>query len=489
MNLLKFLYILLIPLLISCNMPKFGDYKPIYFKGEKDLKIANDYINSLGYKTISEYTTKVNILDFPNFKEITIDKLTNLNDYDLRKDLFLKKLPNLFNLRNKKILYVESAFTSSDLRKLNQDKNIEAEMHSFNYKTKIKYFSIITFIIITILLLLLNIKYAPFIILFLISSCTIFIISDETLYFYPLTILSYLLFTLIDNFNKNYNKIYLRDISFTILTKKIKVPIFLFLLIVLYFIVIINFLNTNLESILIICVSISTLCIFLIFIWIKTESKSKHTFLSLIEIKEKKQGTKNLKFKILIHIMLFTVSLMPFFYAQNILNSYKNFNYFYSKKLNYFDYLNPNSIYLMVGHNEEIPNIVGYMYHILYQNELKYKITSQYGKVNTNVKEDYFEIENNKITINPKIVYKVDREFISQNLNKELSKLFLDNGKPILIYKETPKNITINKDNFKILFMVSLPFFLLLFLFKAIRFTILLKMNEKNYKKYIIGNS
>ncbi|ASQ28904.1 hypothetical protein CDQ96_00345 [Borrelia miyamotoi] len=488
MNLLKFLHILLIPLFISCNAAKFGDYKPIYFKGEKDLKTANDYINSLGYKTISEYTTKVNILDFPNFQEITIDQLSHFNDDDLRKDLFLKKLPNLFNLENKKILYVDSTFTSKDLRKLKKDKNIEAEMHSLNYKIKIKYLSSITFIIIITLLLMLNIKYAPFIILFLISSCIIFIFSYEILYFYPLTILAYLLFTLIDNFNKNYNKIYLRDISFTILIKKIKIPIFLFLFIVLYFSVIINFLTTNLEAILIIFVSISTLCIFLIFTWIKTESNFKNTFLSLIEIKEQKREKKILKYKILIHIMLFIASLIPFFYSQNILNSYTNLNYLYSKKLHYFDYLNPNNIYLMVGHNEEIPNIVGYMYHTFYQNELKYKITSQYGKVNTNVKEDYFEIKNNKITIHPKTVYKVDKEFISKNLNKELPRLFLDNGNPILIYKEAPNNIKINKDNFKILFILSLPFFLLLFLFKAIRFTILLNMSEKNYKKYIKGN-
>ncbi|BCR21515.1 hypothetical protein [Borrelia sp. HM] len=488
MNLLNFLHLSLILLLISCNMTKFGDYKPIYFPKEKDLKIANDYINSLGYKTISEYTTKVDILDFPNFKEITINKLNILHDEDLRKDLFLKKLPNLFNLENKKILYVDSTFTSQDLKKLKQDKNIEAEMHSFTYKTKINYFSSITFLIIIILLLMLNIKYAPFIILFLTSSCIIFIFSNEILFFYPLTILAYLLFTLIDNFNKNYNKIYLRDISFTILIKKIKIPIFLFLFIVLYYSVIINFLTTNLEAILIIFVSVSTLCIFLIFTWIKTESNLQNTFLSLIEIKEQKRETKILKFKILIHIMLFIASIIPFFYSQNILNSYKDLNYLYSKKLHYFDYLNPNNIYLMVGHNEEIPNIVGYMYHTFYQNELKHKITAQYGKVNTHIKEDYFEIENNKITINPKTVYKVDKEFISKNLNKELPKLFLDNGNPILIYKEAPNNIKINKDNFKILFTLSLPFFLLLFLFKAIRFTILLNMSEKNYKKYIKGN-
>ncbi|WP_024654183.1 hypothetical protein [Borrelia persica] len=488
MNLLKFLHILLISLL-SCNMAKFGDYKPIYLQGEKDLKIANEYINSLGYKTLSEYTTKVHILDFPNFKEITIDKVIHLNDYDLRKDLFLKKLPNLFNIENKKILYVESSFTNKDLKKLKHDKNIEAELHSFNYKTKIQYFSIITFIIMMLLLLLLNIKYAPFIILFLISSCIIFIFSDEILYFYPLTILSYLLFILIDNFNKNYNKIYLRDISFTVLIKKIKIPIFLFLFIVLYFTISINFLSSNLEAILIISVSISTLCIFLIFTWIKTESNFSNTFLSLIEIKEQKKETKILRYKAIIHTMLFIGSIMPFFYAQNVLNSYKNFNYLYSKKLNYFDYLNPTNIYLMVGHNEEIPNIVGYMYHIFYQNELKYKITSQYGKINTNVQEDYFKIENNKITINPKIIYKVDKEFISKNLNKELSKLFLENKNPILIYKETPDNITINKNNFTTLFALSLPFFLLLFLFKAIRFTILLNMNKKSYRKYIRGNT
>ncbi|AHH10225.1 Hypothetical protein BCO_0108001 [Borrelia coriaceae ATCC 43381] len=186
-------------------------------------------------------------------------------------------------------------------------------MHSLHYKTKIKYFSSMTFIAIIILLLLLNIKYAPFIILFLISSCTIFIFNDETLYFYPLTILSYLLFTLIDHFNKNYNKMYLKDISFAVLINKIKIPIFLFLFIVLYFIIIINFLTTNLESPLIIFVSISTLCIFLIFTWIKTESNFQHTFLSLIEIKEQKRETKTLKFKIFIHIMLFITSLMPFF--------------------------------------------------------------------------------------------------------------------------------------------------------------------------------
>ena len=74
-----------------------------------------------------------------------------------------------------------------------------------------------------------------------------------------------------------------------------------------------------------------------------------------------------MKLKIITHMLLFIASLMPFFYSQYILNSYQNFNYLYSKKLNYFNYLNPNSIYLMVGYNEEIPNIMGYMSHILYQ--------------------------------------------------------------------------------------------------------------------------
>ncbi|AYE35967.1 hypothetical protein DB313_00365 [Borrelia turcica IST7] len=484
MNPLKLLYIMLV-LLTSCNMAKFGDYKPIYFKGEEDLKTANDYINSLGYKTISEYTTKVNILDFPNFKEIKIHELTKINDYDLRKDLFLKNLPNLFNLSNKKILYVDSSFTNNDLKKLKQDKNIEGELHSFNYKTKINYFSNIVFILIIALLLLLNIKYSPFILLFLISSCTILIFSNEMLYFYPLTILAYLLFVLIDNFNKNYNKIYLQDISFLTLIKRIKFPIFLFLFIVLYYNVIIHFLTTNLEPIFIIFVSISTLCIFLIFTWIKTERNFKDTFLFLIELKEQKREAKIMKLKIITHMLLFIASLMPFFYSQYILNSYQNFNYLYSKKLNYFNYLNPNSIYLMVGYNEEIPNIMGYMSHILYQNELKYKITSKYGDSTKNVKEDYFEIENNKITINPKTVYKVDKEFISKHLNQELSKLFLDNESPILIYKETNQSIAMDKDNSTILFFLSLPFFLLLFLFKAIRFTILLNISEKNYRKYI----
>ncbi|WP_445435791.1 hypothetical protein [Candidatus Borreliella tachyglossi] len=488
MNLLKFLHILLILFFTSCNMAKFGDYKPIYFKSEEDLKHASIYINSLGYKTISEYTTKISILDFPDFKEITIYEAMKLNDYDLRKDLFLKKLPNLFNLENKKILYVDSQFTNNDLIKLKKDKNIEADMHSLHYKTKINYFSIIIFISIMMLLLMLNMKYVPFMLTFFTASCTILIFSNAMPYFYPLTILAYLLFALIDNFNKNYNKIYLKEISFLTLMKKIKFPIFLFLFIVLYFIVISNFLITNLEPIFIIFVSISTLCIFLIFTWIKTESNFKDTFLFLIEIKEQKREVRNLRLKIIIHLMLFIASLMPFFYSQHILNSYKNSNYLYSKNLNYFDYLNPENIYLTEGYTEEIPNIVGYMAHILYQNELKYKITSKYGEVKKNIEEDYFKIENNKIIINPKTVYKVDKEFISSNLNQEFSRLFLYNGTPILIYKEVHANITTIQDNISTLFALSLPFFLLLFLFKAIRFTILLNMSEKSYRKYTKGN-
>ncbi|WKC57658.1 hypothetical protein [Borrelia sp. P9F1] len=477
MNPFKLLCIL--TLLSSCSMAEFGDYKPVYFKGEEDLKIANDYINSLGYRTISEYTTKVKILDFPDFKEMTIHELIKLNDHDLRKDLFLKNLPNLFNLSNRKILYVDSSFTSNDLKKLKRAKKVEGELHSFNYKTKINYFSNTVFIVMITLLLLLNIQYSPFILLFLISSCTVLLFNNEMLYFYPLTILSYLLFVLIDNFNKNYNKICLRDISFLSLIKRIKFPIFLFLFMVLYYIVIINFLTTSLEPFFIIFVSATTLCIFLIFTWIKTERNFKNTFLFLIEIKEQNRKARIIKLQIITHLMLFIASMMPFFYSQYMLTSYQRSSYLYSKKLNYFDYLNPNSIYLMVGYKEEIPNIMGYMSHIIYQNELKYKITSKYGESTKNVEEDYFEIKNNKITISPKTVYKVDKEFMSKHLNQGLSKLFLYNGNPILIYKETDSSILTDKDNSTILFVLSLPFFLLLFLFKAIRFTILLNINKK----------
>ncbi len=178
---------------------------------------------------------------------------------------------------------------------------------------------------------------------------------------------------------------------------------------------------------------------------------------------------------------------MPFAYSSYILNSYKNINYLYSKKLNYFDYLNPNNIYIMLGYNKDMPNIVGYLSHILYQNELKYNITAKYGKIPKNIKENYFEVKNDKIEINPKTVYEVDKSFIDEALKKDLASLFLNNKNPILIYKENKNNINIDKKNYKMLFLFSLPFFVLLFLFKAIRFTILLNINEKTYKKYIQG--
>ncbi len=134
-----------------------------------------------------------------------------------------------------------------------------------------------------------------------------------------------------------------------------------------------------------------------------------------------------------------------------------------------------------------MPNIVGYLSHILYQNELKYNITAKYGKIPKNIKENYFEVKNDKIEINPKTVYEVDKSFIDEALKKDLASLFLNNKNPILIYKENKNNINIDKKNYKMLFLFSLPFFVLLFLFKAIRFTILLNINEKTYKKYIQG--
>lgn len=136
---------------------------------------------------------------------------------------------------------------------------------------------------------------------------------------------------------------------------------------------------------------------------------------------------------------------MPFAYSSYILNSYKNINYLYSKKLNYFDYLNPNNIYIMLGYNKDMPNIVGYLSHILYQNELKYNITAKYGKIPKNIKENYFEVKNDKIEINPKTVYEVDKSFIDEALKKDLASLFLNNKNPILIYKENKNNINIDK--------------------------------------------
>nr|WP_267914905.1 hypothetical protein [Borreliella garinii] len=417
------------PLINSCDVAQFGDYKPLYFTNEADLKTANEYINSLGYKTISEYTTKIDILDFPENKKITINETNKLNNLDLRKNIFLKKLPNLFNIENKKLLYVENRFKTINFKNLKKELNINA-----------------------------------------------------------FTVLSYLLFSIINNFNKNYNKIYLKEINFLTLITKIKHLLFFFTFTTLYFIAITAFFTTNIDPTFIAFVAIPALCIFLIFSWIKTESNFKDTFLFPIEIKERrKEEKKTLKFKIAIHLLLFTLSLMPFAYSSYILNSYKNINYLYSKKLNYFDYLNPNNIYIMLGYNKDMPNIVGYLSHILYQNELKYNITAKYGKIPKNIKENYFEVKNDKIEINPKTVYEVDKSFIDAALKKDLASLFLNNKNPILIYKENKNNINIDKKNYKMLFLFSLPFFVLLFLFKAIKFTILLNINEKTYKKYIQG--
>ncbi len=297
------------PLINSCDVAQFGDYKPLYFTNEADLKTANEYINSLGYKTISEYTTKIDILDFPENKKITI---------------------------------------------------------------------------------------------------------NET--------------------NKH-----LKEINFLTLITKIKHLLFFFTFTTLYFITITAFFTTNIDPTFIAFVAIPALCIFLIFSWIKTESNFKDTFLFPIEIKERrKEEKKTLKFKIAIHLLLFTLSLMPFAYSSYILNSYKNINYLYSKKLNYFDYLNPNNIYIMLGYNKDMPNIVGYLSHILYQNELKYNITAKYGKIPKNIKENYFEVKNDKIEINPKTVYEVDKSFIDEALKKDLASLFLNNKNPIRVCTNTP---------------------------------------------------
>nr|WP_301393784.1 hypothetical protein [Borreliella turdi]WKC77658.1 hypothetical protein QIA31_00875 [Borreliella turdi] len=476
--------IAIMPLINSCDVAQFGDYRPLYFTNETELKTAHEYISSLGYKTISEYTTKIDILDFPENKKITINETNKLNNLDLRKNIFLKKLPNLFNIENKKLLYVENRFKAINLKKLKKELNINVEMHSLDYKTKINFISSIIFLIIAILLIFLDPANSIFTLIFLLISSLTFIISKEIIYFYPFTILFYLLFSIINNFNKKYNKIYLKEINFLTLITKIKHLLFFFIFTTLYFITIITFFTTNIDPTFIAFVATTTLCIFLIFSWIKTESNFKDTFLFPIEIKEKrKEEKKTLKLKIAIHLLLFTLSLMPFAYSSYMLNSYKNINYLYSKKLNYFDYLNPNNIYIMLGYNKDIPNIIGYLSHILYQNELKYNITAKYGKIPKNIKENYFEIKTDKIKINPKTVYKLDKSFIDEALNKELASLFLKNKTPILIYKEKKNNIDIDKKNNKILFLLSLPFFLLLFLFKAIRFTILLNINEKTYKK------
>lgn len=477
-----------IPLISSCNIAQFGDYKPLYFTNETDLKNANEYINSLGYKTISEYTTKIDILDFPENKKITIYEANKLNNLDLRKNIFLKKLPNLFNTEHKKLLYVENRFKTIDFKKLKKDLNINVDMHSLDYKTKINFISSIIFLIIIILLIFLDPANSIFTLIFLLISSLIFIISKEILYFYPFTVLSYLLFSVINNFNKNYNKIYLKEINFLTLITKIKHLLFFFIFTTLYFITIITFFTTNIDPTFIVFAAIPALCIFLIFSWIKTESNFKDTFLFPIEIKErKKEEKKALKSKITIHLLLFTLSLMPFAYSSYMLNFHKNINYLYSKKLNYFDYLNPNNIYIMLGYNKEMPNIVGYLSHILYQNELKYNFNAKYGKIPKNIKENHFEIKNDKIEINPKTVYEVDKSFIDETLKKDLASLFLKNKNPILIYKENKNNINTDKKNYKMLFLFSLPFFVLLFLFKAIRFTILLNINEKTYRKYIQG--
>ncbi|WKC73789.1 hypothetical protein QIA34_00915 [Borreliella yangtzensis] len=480
--------IITIPLINSCNIAQFGDYKPLYFTNETDLKNANAYINSLGYKTISEYTTKIDILDFPENKKITIHEATKLNNLDLRKNIFLKKLPNLFNIEHKKLLYVENRFKTIDFKKLKKDLDINVDMHSLDYKTKINFISSAIFLIIIILLIFLDPANSIFTLIFLLISSLTFIISKEILYFYPFTVLSYLLFSIINNFNKNYNKIYLKEINFLTLITKIKHLLFLFIFTTLYFIIIMTFFTTNIDPTFIVFTAIPALCIFLIFSWIKTESNFKDTFLFPIEIKEKKKEEKKaLKSKIAIHLMLFTLSLMPFAYSSYMLNSYKNTSYLYGKKINYFDYLNPNNIYIMLGYNKEIPNIVGYLSHILYQNELKYNINAKYGKIPKNIIENHFEIKTDKIEINPKIVYEIDKSFIDETLKKDLASLFLRNKTPILIYKENKNNINTDKKNYKMLFLFSLPFFVLLFLFKAIRFTILLNINEKTYKKYIQG--
>lgn len=486
---LSFLCLITTMLLInSCDIAQFGDYNPLYFTTEADLKTANEYINSLGFKTISEYTTKIDILDFPENKKIIINEINKLNNLDLRKNIFLKKLPNLFNVEDKKLLYVENRFKTVNFKQLKKDLNINVDMHSLDYKIKINFILSIIFLIIIILLIFLDPTNSIFTLIFLLISSLTFIISKEIMYFYPFTVLSYLLYLIINNFNKNYNKIYLKEINFLTLITKIKHLLFLFIFTTLYFIIITTFFTKNIDPTFIAFVAMPALCIFLIFSWIKTESNFKDTFLFPIEIKEKKKDEKKaLKSKIAIHLLLFILSLMPFTYSSYMLNSYKNINYLYSKKLNHFDYLNPNNIYIMLGYNKDIPNIVGYVSHIIYQNELKYNITAKYGKIPKNIKENYFDIKNDKIEINPKTVYEVDKSFIDETLKKDLANLFLKNKNPILIYKENKNNINIDKKNSKMLFLFSLPLFVLLFLFKAIRFTILLNINEKTYKKYIQG--
>ncbi len=198
------------PLINSCDVAQFGDYKPLYFTNEADLKTANEYINSLGYKTISEYTTKIDILDFPENKKITINETNKLNNLDLKKNIFLKKLPNLFNIENKKLLYVENRFKTINFKNLKKELNINVDMHSADYKTKINFISSIIFLIIIILLIFLDPANSIFTLIFLLISSLTFIISKEIMYFYPFTVLSYLLFSIINNFNKNYNKIYFK---------------------------------------------------------------------------------------------------------------------------------------------------------------------------------------------------------------------------------------------------------------------------------------
>ncbi|MCD2382768.1 hypothetical protein LRB32_05405, partial [Borreliella americana] len=185
MRFLGFLYLITtMPLINSCDIAQFGDYKPLYFENENDLKIANEYINLLGYKTISEYTTKIDILDFPENKKITINKANKLNNLDLRKSIFLKKLPNLFNTENKKLLYVENRFKTINFKKLKKELNINADIHSLDYKTKINFISSIIFLIIIILLIFLDPANSIFTLIFLLISSLTFMISKEIMYFY-----------------------------------------------------------------------------------------------------------------------------------------------------------------------------------------------------------------------------------------------------------------------------------------------------------------
>ncbi len=82
------------------------------------------------------------------------------------------------------------------------------------------------------------------------------------MYFYPFTVLSYLLFSIINNFNKNYNKIYLKEINFLTLITKIKHLLFFFTFTTLYFIAITAFFTTNIDPTFIAFVAIPALCIF-----------------------------------------------------------------------------------------------------------------------------------------------------------------------------------------------------------------------------------